>query len=192
MSLKLITDSVTDPITVSEMKENSRIDGTAEDTLVANLVASATDLCEHKVNRQFVSATWKLTLNDFPCDRFIKIDLPPLQSVTSIQYYDTDGTQQTFDSSNYTVDTNSEPGRVYLNSGSSWPSTESQRYNSVEITFIAGYGAAADVPQGIKQAITMMASHFYENREATTETNLKDVPMAVESLLERYKWGKYN
>lgn len=91
--------------------------------------------------------------------------------------------------SDYIVDTANEPGRICLAPNSSWPTTQSDRINAVEITFVCGYGDPPDVPYGIKSAILMTAAHLYENREATIATNLKEVPIGVESLLAPYHWG---
>ena len=101
-----------------------------------------------------------------------------------IAYYDTNDTEYFIDV--YFVDTKSEPGRIVLNSGNSWPSTTLRPANGVCITFIAGYGdAATDVPKKIKQAMLLLIGHYYENREAVLSTgmNAVTVPLAVDSLL---------
>lgn len=101
-----------------------------------------------------------------------------------IKYYDTDDTEYTFDGSNYFVDVKSEPGRVCLNSGASWPTISLRPVNGVCITFIAGYGSTADdVPKKYRQAILLLLGHLYENREAVSDKPLKEVPFAIESLL---------
>jgi hypothetical protein len=59
---------------------------------------------------------------------------------------------------------------------------------------VAGYGAAAAVPEGIKQIIRMKAAHWYENREASiVGVSAMSTPLAVERLENLYKFrGELN
>jgi uncharacterized phiE125 gp8 family phage protein len=156
-----------------------------EDDLIESLITTAREDCESFQNRVYITQTWELWLDEFPSKDFIEIPLPPLQSISSIKYYDTDDTEATFSSDNYFVDVKSEPGRVVLNHGESWPSTTLRPANGVCVTFVAGYGDADDVPKAVKQAILLLIGHYYENREAvlTSGMNAVAVSMAVESLL---------
>ncbi len=67
----------------------------------------------------------------------------------------------------YIVDASREPGRVCLAAGQVWPVVQS-KVNAVEVTFVAGYGLAADMPQDLKSAQLLLLGHLYENREAVT------------------------
>lgn len=101
-----------------------------------------------------------------------------------ISYYGTDNTEYFMDASDYFVDDKSEPARICLAYGESWPSTTLRDYNGVCVTFIAGYGdEATDVPKPVKQAILLMIGHLFEHREAVTDKTMNVLPMAVESLL---------
>jgi len=95
----------------------------------------------------------------------IYIPRPRLQSVTSISYTDTVGVSAEVPAGDYIVDSASEPGRVVLRSSASWPVAELQAAAGVVVRFVAGYGAAGDVPQSIKQAALLLVGHWYENRE---------------------------
>lgn len=89
----------------------------------------------------------------------------PLQSLSSIQYYDPAGALQTLASSAYLVDNFSEPGRITPAPDTTWPATQA-RANAVLITFVAGYGGSgASVPQSILHWILLMTATLYENRE---------------------------
>jgi len=156
-----------------------------EDDLLNALITTARQYVEDFQNRALNTQTWELWLDAFPGKDYIEIPLPPLQSAT-IKYYDTDDTEAPFSADDYFVDTKSEPGRVVLNYGESWPSTTLRPANGVCVTFVAGYGATAStVPKKVKQAMLLLIGHLYENREAvlTTGMNAVVVPMAVESLL---------
>lgn len=103
-----------------------------------------------------------------------------------IKYYGTDNTVSYFDASNYIFDYQSEPGRIVLAYGKSWPSTTLRPANGICVTYITGYGAAgSNVPQNIKNAILLMVGHFYENREAVMvgTVGAVELPLGVAALL---------
>jgi len=80
---------------------------------------------------------------------------------------DTDGDQTTWDSDEYIVDTDEEPGRVVLGYDESWPSETLYPTNAIEIIYTCGYGAyAGNVPESIKAAIKVYLSDLFENRES--------------------------
>ena len=126
----------------------------------------------------------------FPDSAEIPLELPgsPLQSITSIKYYDTDGVQQTWSSSLYDVDIVSEPGRVSPSFGEIYPSTR-QRFNAVEVEFVAGYGdAGSDIPNAIKHAMFLLIGEMYERREETIAgTIISTVPFSAKNLLNPYR-----
>lgn len=185
MGLKLATAAASNPISTAEAKSHMRVDISDDDTLIGIYISAATELVQNITKRQFVNATFDYTLDCFPVEDYIELPRSPLSSVTSITYTDADGnTGQTFSSDNYTADTYHTPGRLVLNFNTSWPAYR-EDYNSVVVRFVAGYGAtSASVPEAVRQAIQLIVAHWYENREAVSELNLKNVPMAAMSLLD--------
>lgn len=113
---------------------------------------------------------------------------PPLQSVTSIKYIDTDGAQQTLDPSLYIVDTASEPGRLTPAYGQTWPTIREQA-NAVEIVFVCGYGLAAAVPAGIKRWMQIRVDTLYNNREevAILSKGKVEILPYVDTLLDDFR-----
>jgi uncharacterized phiE125 gp8 family phage protein len=103
------------PVSVDNAKDQARYEGTDENTLFQQLIASQTALYEAQSDRQCLNATWVWTLDAFPTDGSALVPLKfPLSSVTSIQYVDTAGATQTMSSANYTLDTAPQPGRIVL------------------------------------------------------------------------------
>ncbi|MCK9569543.1 head-tail connector protein [Candidatus Pacearchaeota archaeon] len=107
-----------------------------------------------------------------------------------IKYYGTDDTEYFVSGADYFVDSKSEPGRIVLAYGKSWPSTTLRPVNGICVTYVAGYGYSDEVPQAVKQAMKLLIGHWYENRETTIamnvgagEADVKKIPYAVESLL---------
>lgn len=183
MALKLVAAPGVEPVGLSELKNHLRIDSLEEHALLNGFIKSARQYCEGYQNRAYITQTWELLLDDWPASPSA-LPLPPLQSVESIKYYDTAGNEHTLDTAEYQVDILGYRGRVSLAYGKTWPATTLRPMNGVVVQFIAGYGdAAADVPERIRTAIKLLASHMYENREATDLKQHVEVPFAVGALL---------
>jgi uncharacterized phiE125 gp8 family phage protein len=173
------------PITGDTIKVWFRSDSVSVDPdeqYLQNCIKAAREYCEEIQNRSYITQTWNLTLDEFPDDDYIELPRPPLVSINSITYLDENGTERTLSTSVYGVDTQGEPGRVYLKYGQEWPTTYDQA-NSITIQYLAGYGAASAVPMRIKQAILLMIAHMFENRDGVSTIAHAQVPIGVDSLL---------
>ncbi|MGB9845891.1 MAG: head-tail connector protein [Desulfotomaculales bacterium] len=137
--LVLITPPATEPVSLAEAKQHLRVDITDDDNLITALITAAREYCEGFQNRAYITQTWQLWLDAWPEGSEIRIPRPPLQSVSDIKYYGTDDTEYIFDAANYFVDAKSEPGRVVLKYGKSWPTIMLRPTNGICVTFIAGY-----------------------------------------------------
>lgn len=168
------------PVTLDEAKDHLRVVTTDEDQYINALCLAATDFAEKFQNRTFVSRPRTMVLDAFPT--VIRPPYPPLVSVTTLNYVDSDGATQTLSSSNYRVDAITEPGRITVAYNLSWPDIRSVT-NAVTITYVAGYGKAAAVPDDVKAAIKLIVGHLYEHRESVSEITLNEVPGSAKSLL---------
>ena len=186
MALKLSTAPTVEPVSIADAKAQSRIDIADEDTLIADMVKGARQYAERITSSSFITQTWQLVLDSWP-GREIFLPKGPLQSVTSIKYYDADDTEYTVTSTDYIVDTYSKPGRIFIKSTASWPTTTLRDINGVIITFVAGYGdTASTVPSDIKAAIRLMFGDLYENREnsyVSAGLTLTELPYGLRALL---------
>jgi len=169
MSLKKITAPTETPVDLATAKAHVRVIGTAQDTLITVYLKAATGNLDGKdgiLGRALVTQTWEYSLDAFPSEA-IKIPLPPLQSITSIKYLDSAGVEQTLSSARYLVDTSGEPGWVVVDSAG-WPETYDSA-NAVKIRFVAGYGAATEVPWALQAAVLLHVGDLFENRQIGTE-----------------------
>jgi len=188
MGLAVYTAASEDPITVAELKLHSRIDTDSNDAEISAYISAATQDTEIFLWRQLCTATYQMTLDRFPFEDYIELPRPPLLTVTHVKYYDTANVQQTLSTNDYDVDITCEPGRIYIDRSVGWPSIYDKR-NAIEIRYTAGYGAAAAVPEGIKQSIRMKAAHWYENREALIiGVSAMESPLAAQRLDCLYKF----
>lgn len=170
---------------------------TTSDPLVSALITAAREYAELETGRALVTQTWTLTLDQFPGagdtesgsgEEDIELPYPTLQAVTEIRYVDDAGVTQVLSPSIYVADTTSLPGRVILAYDQTWPISRLQR-NAIEVDFRCGYGAAAAVPAGIKQAMLLLIGHWYANREVVVIGHIvAEVPKAVDALLGQHRY----
>ena len=165
-------------------------DDSDEDVFLETLIDAVTAEVENFLGRSIITQTWKYTLDCFPC--MIQLPRPPLLSVASITYIDTDESSQTLSSSVYQVDVLSDPARIMEAAGQSWPSTSGESLNAVTVTYTACYGAdTTDTPANIQAAILMMVNDLYNNREAQILGTIVSDNPAVARLLAPHKLPRY-
>jgi uncharacterized phiE125 gp8 family phage protein len=114
--------------------------------------------------------------------KFVGITKSPIQSISHIKYFDINGVQQTMSTGNYSVDLLNEPARIEFVQVPAMI----ERMNAMEIQFVCGYGVAASVPDGLKNAILLLIGHLYEHREAVATNNLSEMPLGMQALLNPY------
>lgn len=178
----------TDNITDAALGAQAPTVNTTGDPEITTLIKTARHAAEGYTRRALVTQTWDLKLDSFPC-RTIHLPKPNLQSVTSITYIDTDGTTQTLAADQYLVDTSSTPARITSAFGLVWPVTRWQN-NAVTVRFVAGYGLAADVPDGIKSWMIVRIKHLFDNPDAIVvqgRNQIAEMPRAlVDGMLDEY------
>lgn len=183
MGLVLITPAAASPVTLAEAKTHCRVDGSDEDTLITGLIAAATNYVEQYTGRAIGAQTWRLTQDTFSDN--ILLPMGPVQSISSVQYYDTAGVLQTVASSVYTLDADSDPAWLVRNANEAWPATLNG-INAVRVTYVTGY---ATIPAAVKQAILLLIADWYNMRENTTLTTNQptEMPHAVTALLANFR-----
>lgn len=178
----------TDNIADASLGAQAPTVNTTGDPELTALIKAARVAAEGYTRRALVTQTWDLKLDRFPCWT-INVPKPVLQSVVSITYVDTDGVTQTLDPSQYLVDTSSTPARITPVFGGIWPVTRWQN-NAVTVRFVAGYGLAAAVPDGIKAWMIIRIKHLFDNPDAVvmgSRNQVAEMPRAlVDGLLDEY------
>lgn len=195
MALQLVTAPAEEPLTLADAKLHLRETRDGQNAIITALITAARQQCESITRRALITQTWDLYLPAFPASgEAIEIPLSPLASVESITYTDADGVTQTWDAAEYTVDAVTEPGLIVPAYNKTYPATRTVP-NAVKVRFVAGYGAAADVPEGIKQAMRMLIGHMYVNRESVKVGQgfiLSIIPQGVDFLLADYRVYKFS
>ena len=160
-----------------------------EDPILTTYIRGARQLIEERTSRALVTQTWKLE-QDWFTDEIWLPRAAPLQSVTSVKYYDIDGVQQTLATSVYRVDTTSTPGRIVPKPGQSWPSVQSERGQAVEVIYVCGWSNADSVPEALRIGVLLLVDHLYENRSAVqvgVGIGAVEIPMGVQACVGPYE-----
>ncbi|HUS97120.1 MAG TPA: hypothetical protein VMX97_10305 [Hyphomicrobiaceae bacterium] len=179
-SLTLITAPAALPLTLSELKAGARLDGIDDDdALIMGYLRSAVQQIDGRDGGgglALITQVWDYKLDAFPLSNVmpgdpygaVRVPLSPLQSVGSISYVDLAGATQTLSASLYQVVGNGGDSRPKIVPawGQTWPDTRDQP-EAVTVRFTAGYGDDAnDVPEPIRQALTLMVQNAYDGCES--------------------------
>jgi len=115
--------------------------------------------------------------------------VPPLISIDTYKYRDTDSIFQTIDAADYIVlAPTSGKGTVEFVNSFDRPDVYSS-LDAVEITFTSGYGDVADIPPEAKAACKLMLTVLWDNDESKDLIGL--YAERAQNLLETLRWGSY-
>jgi uncharacterized phiE125 gp8 family phage protein len=194
MITRVVTQPPVEPVTLAEIKAHLRgITHSDHDEELSGLIAASRQHIERIIGRALVQQTRAVKYQAWPKGNVFELPYPPIQSVMSLKYTDTDGTEYTFSSDNYSVDATSEPGRLVLGYSKSWPSTTLHHPEyPIEITYVCGYPAIeesppdyrANIPDGIKNAIKLDVERRYDKPPEGYAERLDQV---IDILLAPYK-----
>ena len=87
-SLKVVTPSTVPLFTTSEAKDFLKVDTTADDTLIDNLVAAATESCQIYTNQYFLKTAVEQYSDTWA--GIYTLYKSPVSVITHIKYYDSD------------------------------------------------------------------------------------------------------
>lgn len=167
------------PVDLDELKMRLKITSNDQDSLLQSYLEAATEYCQEYQWAQYCTATFVERFDSFPC--YFVPQRTPLISVTSIVYNDTSNTSQTYSSGNYTVDSYSKPARIVPAYNTTWPTTYGH-VNDVTLTYTAGYGTPADVPEEIRHAILLKAAQAYGDCEGNS---IQTIDKVIHILLDK-------
>lgn len=197
MSGLVCTTTATEfPVDKEYLKLHAHVDANDEDLNIEEYIGAATNMAQRQLDRQLCTATFRLSLDCFPEPTrhnpmaALYMPRPPFQSSGfAIGYINATGTTVTMASSDYILDTDSEPGRVMPAYGQVWPDTRDQ-INAVTVTFKAGYGAASAVPKAIRTWILTIAAYLFREREPVNIGNITTPLPHFDNLLYGEDYGR--
>ena len=190
MGYQLTQAPAGEPLTLAEVKAHIRVDTTDDDALIPLLITAVRQHVEQITARSLLTQKWAYTTDGFyqPESATIRLEKGPITSIDSINYLAMDGTTQVMPATDYIADLTGQLARITPRFGKIWAITLPQ-IASVTVNFTAGYGAASDVPQGLKQWMKLRIGSLYENREDVlvgARIIVVEMPF-VDSLLDPYR-----
>ena len=203
MRTEVLTPPTKTPVDSTAVKAHLGLKGDNDNALIETFIATATDYIEQKTSLDIMQRTRRTTLDriqqhwpDFPpgitygpephvAQAYIQLGARPLISVESIEYNTVVGsdTWTPWDAANWrTVDRGrADFSRIYP--VRSWPENLRDG-NALRIDYTTGFGDNPnDVPQSLRSAVTLLAAHFYTDREGAMS-----VPAIVERLIDPHRY----
>lgn len=191
-AIKRVTDSTSEPVSLSEAKQHLRVDHNDDNGYISTLITASRQSLEVSTRRSLGSSqVYQVSYKHFPTvyNRLI-IPKPPVVSVTSLQYYDVNNQLVTVGSEHYHVENQSE-GVAYLSldDGFSRPTVSKERVAPVVVNYNAGY---SDLPKPLHQAILLLVAHYYDTREPVSMGVAPfKIQRSVDFIVDQYKIKKF-
>lgn len=189
MLLKEISPSALNPVPLRELGAHLRLahgflDDRSEDGLLELYLRNATAVIERRTNQALVSRPYMLQAGCWDRHGHFSMPIGPVTEIDSIRYV-SPGSTITLDPEDWVL----EPGTVRQRltgsgGGPLWPLPKGA---VAEMNFSAGYGLSwNDVPDDLRQAVLMLAAHYYENRFGEVEVD-GGLPFGVVSIVEQHR-----
>ncbi len=173
-----VTQAPSEPISVADAKRHCVVLHDDDDGLFAALIVSARDYVERYCNTPMATQTIEVKCDTF-CD-FRRLPVAPVQSIVSIEYVSTDGTDATVDVVDFEPRLDGLEASILPAYGKQWPIA---RHGSrITLTATVGYES---LPPAIRHAMLLWIAEAYESRENTA------LPAwtAFDALLCNYRRG---
>jgi uncharacterized phiE125 gp8 family phage protein len=140
-TIQLITELVTEPVTLQEAKDYLRISNNYEDALISELITSARERLEGFTNRAFGEKEYKVRFEYV--DGWVELPYSPIIDVLSVE-------NDAGDTLDYEIK-GLEVKELFCSAD-----------NGVIVNYTCGY---VNLPKALKEAILKEVSTSYENRE---------------------------
>jgi hypothetical protein len=188
LDLQVISRSGTalDVVSLAQMKKHLRIDNTKQDDELTAAIEEAVDALDGplgKLNRSILPCRLVRWLPRFPntisrpwgvsiYPRRILLPLPPVRSVVSVFYEDTDGTSPMpeLSADRYVSRVDGLLGEIELKTNFTWPTVTPNNPRAVGIMYDAGYTV---FPPKLQRLVKVLAADFIENKEGTINDRIQ-------------------
>lgn len=182
----LLTPPSGEPVALAEMKAFLRVEHDDDDDVIAALIAGARIHIEAQTRRALMTQVWRLTRDAWPASGLLPLLPAPLRTLVAVRVHDSDGQPQTADAEGFAIDKVSAPAVLTFAPGELV--APGRKAGGIEIDIECGYGAAADVPEPLRQAIRLLVAHWYENRALIAASGeVASVPSSVLALIAPYR-----
>ena len=183
----LITAAAATPILLADVETHLKWDDAAgatdydADAYLTTLIDRALDIAENETWSRFYTQTWDEYFDGF--DAVIRPTIQPIQSITTVKYLDTGGSEQTLADTVYELGKENGRDVIRLKYAQSWPAVRAHQ-DVVYVRMIVGYGVTAAIPDAILHAMHLIVASLATHRG---ETDF-ELPKAARQLLSQYTY----
>ena len=170
------TNASTDVLSTADAKAWMKVDTSADDSLIADLVAEVIDIVEDTYSFQLIEKTVTATYEMYGK----RVDLPlfPVQSISTVKTITNDGTEATLTA-----------GDDFYLQGDTLIFNTLYDYNEpfqrlrLEVVYTAGFDP---IPNGIILGLKKAVLSSYEDRQDLVEGSVNELPNGSKSHFKRY------
>ena len=160
-------------------------DDGSEDAVLELYLRAAMAAIEARLARALLARDFSWTVGRWRDDASQGMPIAPVRSVASITLVEPDGSETVVDPEAWSVLRDAQRPRLVGRFGRSLPRIP--RAGHAEVRFNAGFGEAWEaVPADLRQAVFLLAAHFYENRSEGNAV-AGSMPFGVLVLIEAYR-----
>lgn len=164
-----------EPLTLTEAKEQCRVDGSDSDNVLNAYIKAARAFVEDYTGKRLVSQTVEMRCSSF--NDLSRLPTAPVTSISSVTYIDTAGDTQTLSTDVYEAVLIGDEPLIRLKVEQSWPSVRDAR-DAIKVTAVVGFADPDDDElEDIKNAMRLMIGAWYDDR------SVGDVPPGTVALL---------
>lgn len=187
---------------VPRVKMQARIDGNDEHELLASYIVAAYDFLSGPNGwlggACLLEEEWVVSLSS-RLGRYNELPIRPFRgtTMTSFGYLQSDGSYLAVPTGIYSLLAGSHFSypAIYLNSMTPWPYVGAPSFSAYRVQYKAGFAAVnapQDVPEPIVLSMSMLAAHWFNNRETVGAEGRepgREIMYGLKSLAGRYRIG---
>ncbi|MFK7945441.1 MAG: head-tail connector protein [Paracoccaceae bacterium] len=189
MLLKETTPTVFNPLPLAEFSTHLRLahgfnDDGAEDAILEIYLRNATAVVERRTGQALIARHYTLQVASWDRNGHLVMPVGPVAAVDSLRFVGP-GSVIDLEPEDWVLQPGTTRQKLTGPEGVSlWPLP---RGSVGELTFSAGYGLTwEDVPPDLRQAVLILAAHYYENRSGEIEVD-GGLPYGVLSIMEQQR-----
>jgi uncharacterized phiE125 gp8 family phage protein len=172
------------PITVDEVKAYAEINNTQQDTLIGDLIKSATLWIEARTEIVLINQVWEIYYDLPEFKNVMDLSTLNVNSIVQVSLFDRDNTETIVDSSDYRL----FDDQIIFNENQRFNANALRSQQAVKIEVNAGQAADnTTINNDIKSAISQLVSYWADNNGMAKSKDIyHDIPIGVESKISRY------
>lgn len=186
MIVTTLAGPAAEPVGLAEARDYLRIAATAEDGLVAHLIAAARSRIEEATGIAMITRSLRVTLDWWPRGtvdrRWLRLPARPAGALNAVRVFDRHGAAQVV-TERFTLPAGRQAKLLWTDGAFPWPG---QRLGGIEIDYDAGFGEAPeDVADSLRLAVKRLVAHAYAARDP--ETLAGALPVDVAGLIAPWR-----